>query len=46
METALNAKNANDQVGIGFSFSSDWLEIWREVFSPIIERSVVNQNNS
>ena len=32
-------ENASDQVAIGFSFASDWLGRWREIFRPIIDRS-------
>ena len=29
----------SDQVGIGFSFASDWLRVWREFSRPITEHS-------
>ena len=30
-------ENVSDQVMIGFSFASDWLRKWREIFRPITE---------
>ena len=32
-------ENANEQVTIGLSFTSDWSRKWREIFQPITERS-------
>ena len=32
-------ENMGDQVVICFTFASDWLKEWREIFGPITERS-------
>ena len=32
-------ENACGQVAIGFSFASDWLSSWREIFKPLSERN-------
>ena len=42
LETAnlLKAReNASDQVVFGFSFTFDWLRLWREFSGPITQRS-------
>ena len=31
-------ENAGDQIGIAFSFASDWLRVWREFPNPITEQ--------
>ena len=36
---APSARNACDQVTVGFGFPSDWLRRWCEFFKPITERS-------
>ena len=32
-------ENASDQVVFGFSFTFDWLRLWREFSGPITQRS-------
>ena len=39
-------ENAGNQVGIGFSFASDWPRDWREFYRPITERSTANIKQS
>ena len=41
-----SAENACEQVTIGFSFTSDWLKKWRELFELITNRSKAEPNQS